>query len=526
MRGSIRRRGQHSYEYIVDIGSAAAQRCQACGRRFWLERKTKESCPRCGGELAETEERRRAIKGGFATRRECEAALAKVLAALEAQTFTPPTKITVKHFLLSEWLPTVKGSLRPTTYASYEMLAKEHIIPRLGALQMQKLSPAAINALYAHLVRARPRPRRRSALGLLGAPCPRCAAQGWPRRRALGTLDGEPGDWCRSTQGNAEHSDRLPVWTTEQLSAFLTHVADDRLYALWRLLAMTGMRRGEALGLGWEDLDMESGAVTIRRTWIPVDGVAQFSEPKSRNSRRTMALDPVTLEAMKAHAARQAEEQSGWQEGLAAAGLVFTRSDGRPLVPWAVSKAFRDHSASGAAAAHPAAWPAPHLRHPGLGQWCQPAHCLGQARSRHRGPHLGRLLARPAAGRPRGRREDRGVAAGQRIGPSSGPLQTTGKADSVLAMSTEQGSFSRSLAAGCAGPSGLVLRPLLAGRGCSRVARGLPSRAAILGPVGRQNRTVFAPRRVTCASKRAVILQQIAPSGPLPRGKSPARRAL
>ena len=142
MRGYIRRRGEHSFEYIVDIGTAAAQRCQACRRRFWVERKPRECCPKCGGELVETEERRRAIKGGFATRKECEAALAKVLAAVETQTFTPPTKVTVKAFLLAEWLPTVKGSLRPTTYASYAMLAREHIIPRLGALQLQKLSPA------------------------------------------------------------------------------------------------------------------------------------------------------------------------------------------------------------------------------------------------------------------------------------------------------------------------------------------------------------------------------------------------
>ncbi len=152
MRGHIRRRGEHSYEYIVDVGMASAQRCQVCGRRFWLERKPKANCPSCGGELAETEERRRAIKGGFATRRECEAALTKILAALETQTFTPPTRVTVKQFLTAEWLPTVKGSLRPTTYASYAMLTREHILPRLGALQLQRLSPAALNALYAHLL--------------------------------------------------------------------------------------------------------------------------------------------------------------------------------------------------------------------------------------------------------------------------------------------------------------------------------------------------------------------------------------
>ena len=152
MRGHIRRRGERSYEYIVDVGIAEAQRCQVCGRRFWVERKPREGCPSCGGELAETEERRRAIKGGFASRKECEAALAKVLTAVEAQSFTPPTKATVKQFLTAEWLPTVKGSLRPTTYASYVMLTREHILPRLGTLQLQKLTPGAINALYAELL--------------------------------------------------------------------------------------------------------------------------------------------------------------------------------------------------------------------------------------------------------------------------------------------------------------------------------------------------------------------------------------
>jgi integrase len=262
---------------------------------------------------------------------------------VESQTFTPPTKITVKQFLLSEWLPTAKGSLRPTTYASYAMLTREHIIPSLGFVQVQKLTPGAINALYAHL----------SEHGRVHGGGPLSASSVRRVHAVLhkachdavrwGRLSVNPVDGADPPKQSAEHHDRLPVWTAEQLAAFLAAVADDRLYALWRLLAMTGMRRGEALGLGWEDLDMESGSVTIRRAWIPVEGVVQFSEPKSRSSRRTIALDPATLEVLKTHAARQADEQTGWQEGAAAADLVFTRPDGRPLVPWTVSKAFRDH---------------------------------------------------------------------------------------------------------------------------------------------------------------------------------------
>ena len=344
MRGSIRRRGTTSFEYIVDIGSAAAQRCQDCGRRFWVERKPRQSCPKCGGPLLETEERRRAIKGGFATRKECQAALSKVLVAVEARTFTPPTRITVKAFLLAEWLPAVKGTLRPTTYASYTMLAREHIIPRLGSLQLQKLTAPAINALYAYLLEEG---RVCGRGGLSPSSVRRVhAVLHWACHDAVrwGRLTVNPVDAADPPRASAEHPDRLPVWSAEQLVAFLAHVADDRLFALWRVLAMTGMRRGEALGLQWDDLDMEGGRLTIRRAWVPVNGVGQMSEPKTRRGRRTIALDPVTLEALQGHAACQADEQSDCRGVWTDSGLVFTRTDGQPLPPWAVSKLFRDLS--------------------------------------------------------------------------------------------------------------------------------------------------------------------------------------
>ena len=219
----------------------------------------------------------------------------------------------------------------------------EHIIPRLGHLQLQKLTPGAINALYAHLSEhGRVHgggPLSASSVRRVHAVLHRAChdAVRWGRLSVNPVAGADP------PRASAEHHDRLPVWSAEQLSAFLDSVADDRLYALWRVLAMSGMRRGEALGLAWDDVAMEAGSVTIRRAWIPVNGVAQFSEPKSRRSRRTIALDPVTVEALRTHAARQAGEQSTWQEGAAEAGLVFTRPDGRPLVPWVVSKVFRDH---------------------------------------------------------------------------------------------------------------------------------------------------------------------------------------
>ncbi len=207
----------------------------------------------------------------------------------------------------------------------------------VGGLQLQRLDASAINAPYAHLTSEG---RVRSPGGLSASSVRRVHAV---LHRAChdavrwGRLATNPVAAADPPKAAAEHHDRLPVWTAEQLGAFLACVASDRLFALWRLLAMTGMRRGEALGLAWEDLDMETGRLTIRRAWIPVNGVAQFSEPKSGRSRRTIALDPVTLAALRAHAASQADEQSRWVDGRAEPGFVFTRPDGGPLVPWAVA---------------------------------------------------------------------------------------------------------------------------------------------------------------------------------------------
>jgi integrase/predicted RNA-binding Zn-ribbon protein involved in translation (DUF1610 family) len=352
MMGSTRPRGS-TWEYLVDVGKSDAQRCTVCSRRVWVERKLKVSCPHCGGELHETVERRRVTKGGYRTQKECQAALAKILTSLEARTFVAPTKVTVKEFLLNEWLPTVKGTLRPTTHASYTMLAKQHIVPRLGNLPLQKLSAGAINSLYAHLAEH----GRVHGEGALSASSVRRVHAVLHRacRDAVrwGRLTVNPVDAADPPKVSAEHSEKLPAWSGEQLGAFLRHVADDRLFALWRLLAMTGMRRGEALGLKWDDLDMETGTVTIRRSWIPVNGIPQMSEPKTKRGRRTIALDPVTFEALKAHAARQADEQADWEEAWVNSNFVFTRENGEPLHPWKVSKTFRDHFKAAALPAIP-----------------------------------------------------------------------------------------------------------------------------------------------------------------------------
>ena len=116
LQGHIRRRGPSgSWEYILDVGRYGAQRCQGCGKRFWIERRPKELCPACGGELRETEERRRETKGGFACRKDCQAALTRKLTTLAEHTYVLPSRLSLREFLLKVWLPAIESGVRATT---------------------------------------------------------------------------------------------------------------------------------------------------------------------------------------------------------------------------------------------------------------------------------------------------------------------------------------------------------------------------------------------------------------------------
>ena len=310
------------------------------GGALWVERKPRESCPSCGGELRETEERRRETKAGFASRKECQAALTAKLTTLAEHTYVLPSHLSVREFLLKVWLPAIEPSVRPTTLSGYRMLVESHLVPQLGSVKLQSLNAAQINAHYAQAAGRGQGARQRRPLPQLGAPRPRRAASRPARRREVGLSPGNVASFAEPPRASAQHRE-LAVWSEEQLHAFLDSVRGDRLYPLWRFCAMTGCRRGEALGLIWPDLDVEAGAVTIRRALVPINGELRESEPKTRRGRRRIALDAETVAVLRELAATQLGEQQVAGDEWVASGRVFTKENGEQLHPERISALFR-----------------------------------------------------------------------------------------------------------------------------------------------------------------------------------------
>jgi integrase len=112
------------------------------------------------------------------------------------------------------------------------------------------------------------------------------------------------------------------------------------MYAAFRLVATTGMRRGEVLGLYWNDVDFDKMHISIQRTRISVAYAAIESQPKTAKGRRSVALDSETIEVLRRHRKQGLEERITAGSVWSGTDHVFTNELGLPIHPDAFSKLF------------------------------------------------------------------------------------------------------------------------------------------------------------------------------------------
>lgn len=310
MRGHVRKRGK-TWSYVIEL-------------------------PR-----REDDKRNQKWVSGFDTRKEAESALNTAKAKLQGGSYVAPTRQTVADYLDNDWLPAIRSTIRPSTYESYARNVRLHVVPRIGGVRLSQLDAGALNTLYAELAASG------RAWGKPGGLAPRTVqyihsiihralkdAVRWDRLARNVADAADPPRVTAATQRE------IQAWTSQDLGKFLAAHRDDRLYALWLLLAMTGLRRGEALGLRWSDIDLEAATLSVRQTLITIGDKIEYGTPKTGKGTRLVTLDSGTIAAMRSHKARQAEEKLALGPSYVDSDLAFTKVEGGPLHPERVSGTF------------------------------------------------------------------------------------------------------------------------------------------------------------------------------------------
>ncbi len=310
MNGSVRRDGSGGWHFNVDLPSADGRRKQAHRR-------------------------------GFATRKEAQAALDQVKADVLHGTYVDTTHLTVWEYLTGRWLPAKRSTVKASTFVSYQQTVAAYLTPRIGGVQLAKVDPSMLNALYADLLTE----GRTGASGRQGGLSAKTV------RNIHGILHRAFRDavrWGLLARNPADAADQprrvatdLLVWTPEQLGAFLETAATDRLAVVWELLATTGMRRGEVLGLRWSDLDLASRRLTISQSRTMAGNTPVTDSPKTRAGARTIALDHGTVAALRTWRKAQAEDRLLMGGGWPAHDLVVTEGDGRGVHPQVLTRRFK-----------------------------------------------------------------------------------------------------------------------------------------------------------------------------------------
>jgi integrase len=305
-----------------------------------------------------TGERRRGSEAGFPTRKAAERRHAEVMTEVGAATYVVPTRDRLGAYL-AEWLKAL--AVKPTTLDNYRTAAEIHVIPRLGGVALADLNAEQVDRLYRELERHGKRAGscRTAGLTCRSNDCRPERHEGLsPKavrhvhtmlRKALqdavdrGYLGRNVADLANppTQRAAASAGARDKVWTTDQLRAFLLATAEYRLGPLWQLLATTGLRRAEVLGLRWSDLDLERGRLRVVRTVTEVRGRLVIQQDgKTDAAQRSLALDARTVEALRRWKVWQAEEQLDPTAEPPNVGLVFTREDGEGHRPKRVSSTF------------------------------------------------------------------------------------------------------------------------------------------------------------------------------------------
>ena len=285
-----------------------------------------------------TRKRRRKWSIGFPTAKEADAELVRLLAALDTGERVDPTKMTLGAFMLDRWLPIVEPDLSPSTQKTYRVITEAHVVPYIGHHRLDRLDATTIDRLYATLRESGGRQGRglapktiRNVHGVLSSALTFAVKKGLIVRNPVE----------RAEAPSVGRSETPSPWDTGELRAFVLGAEADRVAALWRLLATTGMRRSEALGLGWSAVDLDRASLAITHTVVEGEGGPIRREAtKTRSSRRRVALDAGTVSALREHRLRQLEERLAWGAAYQDLGLVFAREDGSLIRPSYVSRRF------------------------------------------------------------------------------------------------------------------------------------------------------------------------------------------
>jgi integrase len=276
----------------------------------------------------------RSFRGG---KREAEEALARFVTEVSGGGHA--AQDTTVGDLIRQWLDLAKSELSPTTARGYEWIVKTYITPTLDKVPLAKVKTAQLDRFYAHL---------REKGGQDGKPLSAATVRQVHAilRRAL--QQGVRWGWITTNPATLASPPRVrtlelaPPDPAQVVKLIETATASDPDFGCYlHLAATTGARRGELCGLRWKDVDIDGGTLTISRAIVEAAHSVLVEKDTKTHASRRIALDPDSVDALKAHRKRAEERAGACAVQRREDSYVFS-ADPDGLRPWAPNDVTKD----------------------------------------------------------------------------------------------------------------------------------------------------------------------------------------
>lgn len=193
-----------------------------------------------------------------------------------------------------------KPTLRASTQNNYENVIHNHVLPEIGKIPLNKLSQNDLQQFYGRLKKSgRKRLTEQYGAGLsdrMARMCHAVCRSALERAVRDDLLRTNPAIGCKLPPKKAKE---MQVLDREELQKFLIQAQADGYYELFLLDLCTGLRRGELIALQWEDLNFETGVLTVNKQAYTVNGELQIIPPKTKASVRKLVLPPAVLAVLR-----------------------------------------------------------------------------------------------------------------------------------------------------------------------------------------------------------------------------------
>ncbi len=257
------------------------------------------------------------------TRQEAQRKLAAAQRDVEAGLPVISDRQTVEQYLTS-WLETIEPTMEFGSWKRHREFVRLHIVPKVGHVRLRELSAQHVQQLYAD----------RLATGLSSSTVHHLHATLHKALSDAELLGLVARNVCKLVKAPRMAETEIHPLSSQQVRTLLDAATGDRLEVLYVVALATGMRQSELLGLRWADVDLDAhptGLIRVRTQLARRNGTWMWKEPKTKRSRRQIALPQPVVEALRHHRVHQAQLRLRLGEAWQDHDLVFCTRIGGPL---------------------------------------------------------------------------------------------------------------------------------------------------------------------------------------------------